>query len=228
MLIQLAISGLDTRKKVLGDIMPKGLLPFITSNPDIISSDYILPVINLTGFSEALLNLIGDRASHSEQNNLSEKIIQTVTKFAQDKSHVKDRVEVAILDDTSAERFFKLDTEKYGKSTMMTTGGQNAYSQTPRIHEDDLSKDNMLEEFRLFNDNLNGGFSVSLDVPPKLNIDAVSKIVLDASQKLDSFKLNVNLLICINCGAKLLFEVGKCTVCKSTSLLQYSTSSSRR
>ncbi|GAG88114.1 unnamed protein product [marine sediment metagenome] len=86
----------------------------------------------------------------------------------------------------------------------------------------------MLEDFRLFNDNLNGGFSPSLNIPLKSNIDAVSNTVLDASQKLDSFKLNVNLLICTNCGAKLLSEVGKCTVCKSTSLLQYSTSSSYR
>ena len=111
---------------------------------------------------------------------------------------------------------------------MMTTGSQNSYSQTPRIHEGDLSNDNILDEFRLFNDNLNGGFSVSLDIPLKLNIDAASKIVLDASQNLDFFKLNVNLSICRNCGTKSLPIVGKCKVCKSTSLLQYSTSSNRR
>ncbi|MGQ9469173.1 MAG: anaerobic ribonucleoside-triphosphate reductase [Nitrososphaerales archaeon] len=224
MLLQLSMSAIAKRRKMIGEMINKGLLPMLAQNQNIISVDYMPAIINLVGLNEAVMNLTDEDATQQEKKAIIEKVIETAIKFVGEKTgKLEEKTSIAILQNDSAERFYNLDLEKYGKSVVITKDGKNAYSQIPYIRDTDLYNENLINELSYLSRNLNGGFSTIIDIPTKADVDFVEKTILEAIGKLDHFKLNKKIAICKNCGAKSPIEVGRCKVCESTALAHYST-----
>ncbi|MCP8313859.1 MAG: hypothetical protein H3Z53_05750 [archaeon] len=180
-------------------------------------------IINLVGLNEAIMNLADEKTTQQEKKAITEKVIGTAIKFTDEKTRKpEEKTGVAILQSDSAERFYNLDLEKYGKSIVITKDGKNAYSQVPCIQGTDLYNENLINELSYLSRNLSGGFSTIIDIPTKADIDSVEKTISEAIGKLDHFKLNKKITICKNCGAKFSIEVERCKVCKSTALAHYS------
>ncbi|MEM3539043.1 MAG: anaerobic ribonucleoside-triphosphate reductase [Nitrososphaerales archaeon] len=224
MLLQLSINALNKRRKMIEEMINKGLLLLIAQNPNIISTDYMPAVINLVGLNEAVMNLIDEKAEQQERKIIIEKVIKTATKFIDEKIIKREeKTGIAILQSDSAERFYNLDLEKYGKSVVITKDGKNVYSQVPWIKSVDLNNEELLNELNYLSKNLNGGFSTIIDIPIKADVDFIEKTISEAIGKLDYFKLSKEIVICKNCGAKFSTEVERCEVCKSIALAYYPT-----
>ncbi|MCP8307390.1 MAG: helix-turn-helix domain-containing protein [archaeon] len=224
MLLQLSISALAKRRKIVGEVINKGLLPILAQNQNIISIDYMPAIINLVGLNESIMNLTDEKTTQQEKKAITEKVIGTAIKFADEKARkLEEKTGIAILQSDSAERFYNLDLEKYGKSIVITKDGKNAYSQIPYIQDTDLYNENLINELSYLSRNLNGGFSTIINIPTKASADFVEKTILEAIGRLDHFKFNKKITICKNCGAKFSIEVERCKVCKSTALAHYST-----
>ncbi|MCP8309105.1 MAG: helix-turn-helix domain-containing protein [archaeon] len=223
MLLQLSINALAKRRRIVGEVINKGLLPILAQNQNVISIDYMPAIINLVGLNEAIMNLADEKTTQQEKKAITEKVIGTAIKFTDEKTRKpEEKTGVAILQSDSAERFYNLDLEKYGKSIVITKDGKNAYSQVPCIQGTDLYNENLINELSYLSRNLSGGFSTIIDIPTKADIDSVEKTISEAIGKLDHFKLNKKITICKNCGAKFSIEVERCKVCKSTALAHYS------
>jgi ribosomal protein L40E len=223
MLLQLSMSALAKRRKMVGEVVNKGLLPILAQNQNVISLDYMPAVINLVGLDEAIMNLTDEKTTQQERKSITEKVIGTAIKFVEEDRKLEEKMGIAILQSDSAERFYNLDLEKYGKSIVSTKYGKNAYSQVPYIQGTDLHNENLVNELNYLSRNLSGGFSTVIDIPTKADVDFIGKTILEAIVKLDHFKLNRQITICKNCGAKFPVEVERCKVCKSTALSRHST-----
>ena len=223
MLLQLSMSALAKRRKMVGEVVNKGLLPILAQNQNIISVDYMPAVINLVGLDEAIMNLTDEKTTQQEKKSITEKVIGTARKFVEEDRKLEEKMGIAILPSDGAERFYNLDLEKYGKSIVSTKYGKNAYSQVPYIQGTDLHNENLVNELNYLSRNLSGGFSTIIDIPTKADMDFVVKTISEAIGKLDHFKLNRQITICKNCGAKFPIEVERCKVCKSTALARRST-----
>lgn len=224
MLLQLSINALTKRRKMIDEMINKGLLPLMAQNRDVISIDYMPAVVNLVGLNEAIMNLIDEKTKQQERKAIIEKVIGTAIRFIDEKViKQEEKTGIAILQSDSAERFYSLDLEKYGKSVVISKDGKNAYSQVPWIQSKDLYDEGLLSELNYLSKNLNGGFSTIIDIPTKADMDLIEKTILEAIGKLDHFKLNKKIAICKNCGAKFSIEFERCKVCKSTALTHHST-----
>ncbi|MCP8318236.1 MAG: helix-turn-helix domain-containing protein [Candidatus Methylarchaceae archaeon HK01B] len=224
MLLQLAISALSTRRKIVGETISKGLLPTLAQNPSIISVDYMPAVINLVGLDEALLNLIDEETAQLNKRTITEKIVKTAIKFTNENvRQIEKNIRIGILQSDGAERFYALDVEKYGKSIVISKVEKNAYSQTPYIQEVDLYNADLVDELNYLSRNLEGGFSIVINIPSKAKEDVVKKTILKAIEELDYFKLNKRMIMCKNCGAKYPMDIKRCKVCGHTILTHYST-----
>ncbi len=224
MLIQLSVNALAKRRKMIGEVINKGLLPILAQNQNIISTDFMPAVINLIGLDEAMMNLVDEKTKQQERRAIIEKVIGTATKFVGERVvKPEESTGIAILQSDSAERFYNLDLEKYGKSVVTSKDGRNAYSQVPWIQSTDLHNENIVDELNYLSKNLSSGFSTIINIPTKADLDSVEKTISEAIGKLDYFKLSKKITICKNCGAKFSTEVERCKVCKSTALAYHST-----
>lgn len=223
MLLQLSQSAISNRRKILSEAMMAGLLPVLTQNPSIISSDYVSPIVNLVGLNEAISNLTNEKTTPSEKRALAEKIVATAKKFIVEKAEkTEEKVGLSILHDDSSERFLTLDIERYGKAVVVQK--ERGYLQAPHVKESDLLNDDLMKELNWLSDNLNGGFSVIVDMQTKPHDKTTEDIVSSASTKLRFFNLNRQVILCKNCGGKSLIEVSRCKFCRSASLTSYNTS----
>jgi ribonucleoside-triphosphate reductase len=225
MLLQLSMNALTKRREMIEEMINKGLLSIMAQNQNVISIDYMPAVINLVGLNEAMANLTDGKTKQQERRVIIEKVIGTATKFIDEKVIKREeKIGIAILQSDSAERFYNLDLEKYGKSVVITKDGKNAYSQVPWIKDTDLDNEGLLSELNYLSKNLSGGFSTVIDIPTKADVDFIGKTISEAIGKLDCFKLSKKIAICKNCGTKFPIEVERCMACKSTTLTYYSIS----
>jgi len=223
MLLQLSVNALAKRRKMVGEVINKGLLPILAQNQNVVSIDYMPAIINLVGLNEAIMNLTDEKTTRQEKKVITEKVIGTAIKLVEENKRVEEKAGIAILQSDGAERFYNLDLEKYGKSVVIPKDGKNTYSQVPYIKDTDLYDQNLIDELSYLSRSLSGGFTTVIDIPTKADIDFIGKMISEAIGKLDHFKLNKKITVCKNCGAKFSVEVERCKICKSTALAHYST-----
>ncbi|MCP8322848.1 MAG: helix-turn-helix domain-containing protein [Candidatus Methylarchaceae archaeon HK02M2] len=221
MLLQSAISAVSSRRKIVGESISKGLLPTLTQNSSIISTDYMPAMINLVGLNETLLNLTENEAPQSDKSTITEKIVKTAIKFTDGNAEEKN-IGIGILQSDGAKRFYDLDVEKYGKSIVISKSGKKAYSQIPYIQRTDLNNSNFVDGLNYLSKNLNGSFSIVMNISPDANEDIVKESILESIEKLDYFKLNKRMAMCKKCGAKYPINIKRCKACSSTIFTQYS------
>lgn len=219
LLLQTCITALSTRRKIVQDSIKKGLLPTLALNSGVSSTEHLPLIVNMVGLEEAISNLQPEKASIAARRALGEKIIETAVRVAADRSEkVGEKAGIAMIKDDGAMRFASLDTEKYGKSIVLT----KTYSSHAQLVEiEAIEKDGVADELNWFLRGLNGGFSVGLEVPRTATASELADTIQNGISRLEFFKLVRRTFICRNCGSKMFTEAGRCKVCKSTSLAPY-------
>jgi ribonucleoside-triphosphate reductase len=133
----------------------------------------------------------------------------------------EDSVGIAMIYDDSAERFASLDSDKYGKISLLPTQQNTpAYSQGLTLNgkdlllADDISS-SVIKECISIDKLLNGGLSVILDVSD-LPSNVEVKDAIEAASDLQFFRPSVKLMLCTTCGKRARTHfIEKCEFCKS-------------
>jgi ribonucleoside-triphosphate reductase (formate) len=156
-------------------------------------------------------------------------VLQKVLKTAVDVTteqgkHIgEDSVGIAMIYDDSAERFANLDSDKYGKISLISPiqNNKRAYSQGLTLNGKDLllSDDkgaSIINACISINNLLNGGLSVILDVSDLSSSNTEIKTAIELASQLQFFRPNLKLLVCNGCGTRTKTQfIEKCEFCKS-------------
>jgi len=220
MLIGVASDALTTRRRVLEQIMKKGLLPTLSFGSEGLSSDAMPLIMNLVGLEEVLSNLTKD-SSLAARGSIADKIIQTASQVAAEKSGKNERLGVGVIEEEGAQRLAALDAEKYGKASLQAGGGLG-YSLSPRLTMADLQNQEKIDYVKKLAGGLTGGFSVILDATGA-DLRGTYQMMLASSPSIQFFRVHRPVSFCRNCGAKLPPDSGRCKKCRSTATTQYST-----
>ncbi|MDA4124427.1 MAG: ArsR family transcriptional regulator [Thaumarchaeota archaeon] len=220
LLISVAADALSTRRRLIERTLKRGLLPSLSSGSDAVTSDTMPLIMNLVGLDETLASLIRDPTTASRYE-LAEKIVETATQVANDKSTRIDRLGVAMLDLDGAARLASLDSEKYGKANLQPLQ-KGAYTQAPKLVLADLENLEKVNHMVKLAGGLRGGLSVTLDGNAE-EVRGIYNLILNATPKLPYFKVDRTISVCRNCGAKLPQNATRCKRCKSVAMTQYST-----
>ena len=224
MAIQTSISALHTRKKIISNLSRKNLLPALTNGTTMVEEEYVPLIVNLTGINEAIIKLLGERATMSDKRSLLEKILETSSKSAADISaKLNENAFVAIIQGDSGERFASMDIEKYGRSLISIPSGKSRYSQTPIVTHSELSKIDYLRNLHKSYESLSGGFTIEIEIPTGGSIEMLSEIIGKAQKNTGFYHLWHKMAVCRACGDKFPEGTEKCDSCKSTSMKLYST-----
>ena len=217
LILQLALSALTTRKKLIAESVKNGLLPTLAANSSIVSTNNIPLIINLVGLEEALTTLLGDKTTSNARLELAEKVLSTAIKIATEKpNNPEERAYIAMVKDDGSARLASLDVEKYGR-TKVNLHGAEAYSDVPTSKGSDLDP-KMIELVSKYSSIINAGGVVLVELSQDLTVESLTALI-DKAMKLKEFiKLERRTVVCRNCGKRLPMETTKCTACKSTLL----------
>ncbi|MFL6431883.1 MAG: anaerobic ribonucleoside-triphosphate reductase [Nitrososphaeraceae archaeon] len=228
LMIKPVLAAMSIRKKTIADLIRKRMIPTLSSNTLFMQTMPTNILINLTGLKESVYDIMG----YNSENNGAE-IFQKVLKTAADvvteqgKRLGEDHVGIAMMYDDSAERFVGLDSDKYGKTSLLSNqqNDKPAYSQGLTLKGKDLlSSENraahIINECKSLDKLLNGGLSVTLDVSDFSSSPIEIKNAIKAVSDLNFFRPSIRVLICSTCGNKAKTQFTEiCEFCKSPYLL---------
>jgi hypothetical protein len=138
----------------------------------------------------------------------------------------EDAIGIAMIHDDSATRFATVDSDKYGRISLLTSNQQNTitYSQGLTLNardlllSDNIKRDSLIKECISIDNILNGGLSLTLDVS-ELSSEEVKNAIESASD-VQFFCLMCRLLVCTTCGKRSSIQSSeRCEYCKSPYLL---------
>jgi ribonucleoside-triphosphate reductase (formate) len=224
LMIKPALAAMSIRRKSITDLIRKRMIPTLSSNTLFMQSMPTNILINLTGLKESVYNIMG----YSSENNGAE-IFQKVLKTAADvvaeqgKRLGEDHVGIAMMFDDSAQRFVELDSDKYGKTSLLSNqqNDKPAYSQGLTLNAKDLFSSeetaiHMVNECKSLDNLLNGGLSVTLDVSDFNSSIIDIKNAIKCVSDLNFFHPRIRHLICSACGKKSNTQFTEiCEFCKS-------------
>jgi ribonucleoside-triphosphate reductase (formate) len=217
LMLKPAVTALAIRKKVISDIIRKGILPTLSQASQSMQLGKTNLVVNLTGTRESVYNILGHETDVEE---ILLKVLRTAADVVTDngKQQGEDSIGIAMVADDSAKRLASLDAEKYGKMQQTNDGRLDVYSQGMTI----LGKD-LLENKKLISSScntvdglLNGGFSVNVDLSGVSNNDG--NAILKAAGDLNFYRLVYKHKVCSSCGTRCSISQERCQNCKSTYL----------
>ncbi|MDQ3838361.1 MAG: helix-turn-helix domain-containing protein [Thermoproteota archaeon] len=230
LMIKPALSAMSNRKKALMDLARKGMLSTLSSSTPFMQLGTSNIVINLTGARESVHDILGYDVNNGGVEVL-QKVLKTAVDVAMDQGRQmgEDSVGIAMIFDDSSRRFARLDSDKYGKTSLMSSReGSVFYSQGLTINGKELiSQDEdklytMVNKYNSIDKLLNGGLAVNLDLND-LHSDIEIKNAIEAASDLQSFRPIINYMICSNCGKRSSKDSsGRCEYCTSTYLIPYS------
>ena len=230
LMLKPALTAMSIRKKILTDLIRKGMLPMLSSSTQFTQLGTSNIVINLTGAKESVHNILGHDINNGGIEIL-QKVLKTAVDVATDQGRQmgEDHVGIAMIYDDSARRFASLDSDKYGKISLMSSEqGNLAYSQGLTINgrelifPDDSKSHLIVDKCNSIDKLLNGGLAVNLDVND-FSSDIEMKNAIESASDLQFFRPIIKHMICGNCGKRLGKHVtGRCEFCTSPYLLPLS------
>jgi hypothetical protein len=223
-MIKPALAAMSMRKNVIADHIRKGIVPVLASSTQFMQLVTTNILINLTGAKESVYDILG-----YDPNNGGVEVLQKVLKTAVDVTmeqgkHIGEHsAGIAMIYDDSAERFANLDSDKYGKISLISPLQYNkrAYSQGLTLNGKDLLLSNdkgasIINDCISINNLLNGGLSVILDVSDLSSSNTEIRTAIELASQLQFFRPNLNLLVCNGCGKRTKTQfIEKCEFCKS-------------
>ena len=207
LMIRPALIAMSLRKKSIADLMRKGMLPLLAKSTNFAQILTTNLLINLTGAKESIYDILGYGANNGGVEVL-QKVVRTAVDKAteQGKQFAEDSVGVAMMCDDSAERFARLDSDKYGKTSLLSTQQTNEklYSQGLVLNGKDLLSDDkatsMIDECSSISKLLNGGVSTTVDMSDLYSSDIEIKNAIETASKLAFFRPRLKTWICSTCG----------------------------
>lgn len=225
LVIKPALAAISLRKKVITDLIRKGIIPTISNGAKFVERGVTNMVINLTGLRESVYNILGHDVTN-DGFEIIQKVLKTAVNVTSEHSKLlgEDSVGIAMLHDDSGKRFSTLDSDKYGKTSLFTSQNIPAYSQGLLLNSKELLSrdkryDHLTQECISIDSLLNGGLSVTLDVN-----DISSKVelndVINLASELPFFRPRLELKVCNTCGKRSTVpSLTKCEFCQSPYLL---------
>jgi anaerobic ribonucleoside-triphosphate reductase len=228
LMIKPALSAMSMRKKAIADLIRKQMIPVIANSAQFIQLGTTNVIINLTGIEESVYKILGHDASNDGAEIL-QKVLKTAVDVAAEhgKQLGEDSIGIAMIHDDSATRFATLDSDKYGRISLLTSDQQKTvtYSQGLTLNARELlSSDNkkhnsVIKECISIDNILNGGLSLTLDVS-ELYSDEEVKNAIESAADLPFFRLMSRILVCNTCGKRSSTQSSeRCEYCKSPYLL---------
>jgi len=219
LMIKPAISALLARKNSIIEMMRREMLPVLANITQMMHLSKMNLVINLTGISESVYNILGHEFDGEE---IIQKVLHTAVEVATDqgKQAGDDSIRIAMITDDSNTRLASLDSEKYGK--MYRQDGDEtvikSYSQGLLIGGRDLlsNPDSTIESSNTIDSLLNGGTSLNVDVSDLTDSELMDCI--DKSRDFNFFRPIYRNKVCSSCGAKISMTSEVCQSCGSTNL----------
>lgn len=228
LMIKPALSAMSMRKKAITDLIRKQMIPVIANSAQFIQLGTTNVIINLTGIEESVYKILGHDASNDGAEIL-QKVLKTAVDVAAEhgKQLGEDSIGIAMIHDDSATRFATLDSDKYGRISLLTSNQQKTvtYSQGLTLNARELlSSDNnkhnsVIKECISIDNILNGGLSLTLDVS-ELYSDEEVKNAIESAADLPFFRLMSKTLVCNTCGKRSSTQSSeRCEYCKSPYIL---------
>ena len=228
LMIKPALFAMSMRKKAIADLIRKQMIPVIANSAQFIQLGTTNVIINLTGIEESVYKILGHDASNDGAEIL-QKVLKTAVDVAAEhgKQLGEDSIGIAMIHDDSATRFATLDSDKYGRISLLTSNQQKTvtYSQGLTLNARELlSSDNnkhnsVIKECISIDNILNGGLSLTLDVS-ELYSDEEVKNAIESAADLPFFRLMSRILVCNTCGKRSSTQSSeRCEFCKSPYLL---------
>ena len=230
LMIKPALSAMSIRKRALTDLIRKGMLPTLSSSTQFTQLGTHTTVINLTGAKESVNDILGHEINNGGIEIL-QKVLKTAVDVATDQGRQmgEDHVGIAMINDDSARRFASLDSDKYGKISLMSSQqGSLAYSQGLTVYGKEFvspndSKSRLIVDRSNSIDNLlNGGLAVNLDMND-LSSNIEMKNAIESASELQFFRPVIKHMVCSTCGKRAGKDVtGRCEFCTSPYLIPFS------
>ncbi len=214
LLLKPSLETVLLKKDMLFDNLRKGLLPSMSNLLDFPQTGFTNIIINFTGLNESVYNILGYN-NNDEYIEIIKKVINTANEVVADFGNKKhDNFGISVINDGSAERFFSLDSEKFGKFSR----DFSSYSQGLTITPDDTYKENFIVRYLNTLDNLlTGGFYVKLDTTESANYDIVD-LLSKSIDMIPYFEVFSKHSVCNICGSKFMGGLS-CPICKSNNLI---------
>jgi DNA-binding transcriptional ArsR family regulator len=220
--IKPSLAAMSMRRKAIMDNARRGLLPAFYAATQSMQHATSSIIINLTGARESVYNILG----HDDANNGAEvmqKVLKTAVEVAatQGKQLGEDICGISMIADDSGTRFASIDSEKYGKVSLLQSQNTNSsnvssYSQGLTLIGKELSEKKLvgIEECSSIDKILNGGFAATLDVTD-LGAGEARNAIETSLAELAFFRPRARLAVCATCGKKYKTSADKCEFCKS-------------
>jgi anaerobic ribonucleoside-triphosphate reductase len=213
LMIKPSLAAMSLRKKIIVDYIKKGMMPALASASQLMQMSTASIAVNLTGTRESVYNILGESSSEVLQ-----KVLKTAAEVTngQGKMLGEEGAGIAMVSDDSGSRFATLDSEKYGKVSLLQSQNTTSYSQGMTLNGRDILNDGKasIQECMAIDKLLNGGFTATLDLT---NLSpAEMKSAIEATvQELPFLRLSVGFTICTTCGQRSKEGVDICEFCKS-------------
>jgi ribonucleoside-triphosphate reductase (formate) len=213
LMIKPSLAAMSLRKKIIVDYIKKGMLPAFASASQLMQMSTASIAVNLTGTRESVYNILGESSGEVLQ-----KVLKTAAEVTngQGKQLGEEGAGIAMVSDDSGTRFAALDSEKYGKISLLQSQNTTSYSQGMTLHGGDILNGSgaSIQECLAIDKLLNGGFAASLDLT-NLSPDEMKNAIDAAVQDLSFLRLTVGFAVCTTCGQRSKGGVGICEFCKS-------------
>jgi ribonucleoside-triphosphate reductase (formate) len=216
LMIKPSLAAMSLRKKIIVDYVKKGMVPTFASTSQLMQMSTASIVVNLTGTRESVYNILG------ESSEVLQKVLKTAAEVAagQGKQLGEEGAGIAMVSDDSGTRFATLDSEKYGKVSLLQSQNTTSYSQGMTFDGRDILNDGeaAIQECMTIDKQLNGGFMASLDLT-NLSPAEMKSAIETAAQELPFLRPRVRFAVCTTCGRRSKGGVDKCEFCKSPHML---------
>ncbi|HEX6282833.1 MAG TPA: anaerobic ribonucleoside-triphosphate reductase [Nitrososphaera sp.] len=213
LMIKPSLAALLLRKKIIVDYVKKGMMPAFASASQLMQMSTASIAINLTGTRESVYNILGESSSEVLQ-----KVLKTAAEVTngQGKQLGEEGAGIAMVSDDSGTRFATLDSEKYGKVSLLQSQNTTSYSQGMILNGRDILNDGeaSIQECLAIDKLLNGGFTASLDLT-NLSPAEMKSVIETAVQDLPFLRPSIGFAVCTTCGQRSKGGVEMCEFCKS-------------
>ena len=219
LMIKPSLAAMSMRKKTIIDYLKKGIIPSLASATSSMQRGTSNIVLNLTGVKESVFNILGESSS-----DVLQKVLKTAVEVAnvQGKHLGEEGAGIAMVSDDSGVRFATLDSEKYGKLSLLQSQNTTSYSQGMTINGREILSDKAsVQECMSIDRILNGGLAANLDVTDLSAAEV--KNAIEVAMELPFLRPRIKLAVCTICGQRSRASADKCEHCKSPHrLLMYS------
>ncbi|MFL6497455.1 MAG: anaerobic ribonucleoside-triphosphate reductase [Nitrososphaera sp.] len=213
LMIKPSLTAMSLRKKMVVDNIKKGMMPAFASASQLMQLSTASIAVNLTGTRESVYNILGESS-----DEVLQKVIKTAAEVTngQGKQLGEEGAGIAMVSDDSGMRFATLDSEKYGKISLLQSQNTTSYSQGMTLNGRDILNDSRtsIQECLAIDKLLNGGFAASLDLTNLLS-DEMKNVIESTIQELPFLRLSIGFAVCTTCGQRSKGGVGICEFCKS-------------